>query len=232
MRFQTPLEHATLIRRYRRFLADVVRPDGAILTIHCPNSGSMRSCSEPGSPVCYSTSVNPNRKYPHTLEMVNSNGNWVGVNTSLTNRLVAEAIEGGQIGELGRFDRLQREVKTSKDSRLDMMLTSGGRRTYIEVKNCSLVEDGCALFPDAVTARGAKHLRELARLVAEGHRGVIFFLVPRTDANRFAPAAAIDRHYADTFAAVCRQGVIPLAYRASVSPEAIEILGPLPITLN
>ena len=232
MRFETKLEQAILVRRYKRFLADIVCPDGKQLTIHCPNSGSMRSCSEPGSQICYSTSDNPKRKYPHTLEMVMSNGVWVGVNTALTNRLVAEAFENGTIKSYSQFDSLKREVKTSQNSRLDMMLRTGSERIYIEVKNCSMVEDECARFPDAVTSRGTKHLNELTRLVEEGNRAIIFFLVQRMDATHFEPAAAIDPLYADTLAKAAKSGVEILVYQAEVSPEAIEVVTPLPFTLG
>ncbi len=232
MRFPVKLEHGTLLRRYKRFLADVRLPDGKELTIHCPNSGSMRSCSESGSPVCFSTSENPKRKYPHTLEMVWNNGTWVGVNTSRSNTIVAEALADRKIQELEDFETLQREVKTFEGSRLDILLGTGQEKTYIEVKNCSLIENGIALFPDAVTVRGTKHLRELCRLVEQGHRGVIFFLVQRSDADRFSPATSIDPVYASTLSTVHRQGVEILVYQAEVKPESIEIVRKLPVILG
>lgn len=232
MHFSQPLKQGTLIKRYKRFLADIKLPDGSNITVHCPNSGSMRSCSEPGSPVCYSRSDNPKRKYPHTLEMVHNGKTWIGVNTSRTNRIVAEAIENKQIKELNHFESIRREVKTSAESRLDLLLEGGGKQTYIEVKNCSLAENGQALFPDAVTARGTKHLRELARLVNLGHRGVIFFLVQRLDCNGFSPAAAIDSVYAATLAEVQLKGVELLAYQAEVTPVSIEIVRSLPVRLE
>ncbi len=232
MHFSEPLNQGILIKRYKRFLADIALPDGSKITVHCPNSGSMRTCSEPGSPVCYSRSDNPKRKYPHTLELVHNGKTWIGVNTSRTNRIVAEAIENKQIKELHQFESLRREVKTSADSRLDLLLEGGGKQTYIEVKNCSLVENGRALFPDAVTARGTKHLKELARLVNLGHRGVIFFLVQRLDCNCFSPAAAIDPVYAATLAEVQLKGVEVLAYQARPTPISIEIVRSLPVKLE
>lgn len=232
MRFTIKLEPATLLRRYKRFLADVRLPDGNEVTIHCANSGSMRSCSKSGSPVCFSTSDNPKRKYPHTLEMVWNGTTWIGVNTSRTNSIVAEALAEGAIKELNSFDSLEREVKTSPGSRLDILLRTGEKKTYVEVKNCSLVENGIARFPDAVTARGTKHLKELCRLVKQGHRGVIFFLVQRSDADRFSPAMDIDPLYAKTLSSVHGQGVEILAYQAEVQPESIEIAGKLPIILG
>lgn len=231
MLFDQELQHGILIRRYKRFLADIKRPDGTELTIHCPNSGSMRSCSAPGSPIRYSDSNNPGRKYRHTLEMVHNGLTWIGVNTSRTNAIVAEALRKEQITELQSFDTLTREVKTSDGNRLDIVLEEKAKKTYIEVKNCSLVEDGRALFPDAVTKRGTRHLHELARLVSGGHRGVIFYLVQRLDSNRFAPAAAIDPLYAATLAEVQRTGVMVLAYQAEVTPASIEVVGPLPVEL-
>jgi sugar fermentation stimulation protein A len=232
MDFPVPLRPATLIRRYKRFLADIRLPDNTELTVHCPNSGSMKSCCAPGSPVYYSTSANPARKYPQTLELVYSGSAWVGINTARTNGIVAEGLENGSIKELSPIDSLVREVKTSPDCRLDLLAESGGRQSFIEVKNCTYVNHGCALFPDAVTARGTKHLLELARLVREGRRGVIVWLVQRLDADRFAPAASIDPRYAETLAAVSRQGVEMLAYQAAVRPESIDIVRSLPIILN
>jgi sugar fermentation stimulation protein A len=231
MKFPVELQEAELIRRYKRFLADILLDDGTELTIHCPNSGSMRSCSEPGSRVCFSRSDNPKRKYPHTLEMVKVGEGWVGVNTSLTNQLVTEALSNGTIVELAGFDSLKREVKTSDGSRLDILLIKDGKKTYVEVKNCSLVENRSALFPDAVTARGTKHLNELSHLLRQGHQGVIFFLVQRSDADTFTPAAAIDPLYAETLARVREEGVMVLAYQAEVTPEAIEVTGSMPVVL-
>ena len=232
MDFDTPLKQGTLIRRYKRFLADIRLPSGDEITVHCPNSGSMRSCSEPGSPVSFSCSDNPGRKYPHTLEMIHNGTTWIGVNTSITNQIVAEAIEKGQIKELRNFDSIRREVKTSQGSRLDLLLETAGGHTYVEVKNCSLVENVVALFPDAATKRGTKHLRELERLVGIGYKGVIFFLVQRMDCDSFSPAAFIDPDYATTLDEVHRQGVKILAYQAQVTPHSIEVIRPLPVKLD
>lgn len=231
MKFPVKLKQAELIRRYKRFLADIKLADGTEITIHCPNSGSMKSCSDPGSLICYSTSNNPKRKYPQTLEMVLVNDSWVGVNTSLTNALVVESLQNRQIVEFREFDSLQREVKTSDGNRLDVLLEKGTKKTYIEIKNCSLAHNNCAMFPDAVTSRGTKHLNELARLVRDGHEGVIFYLVQRSDADHFKPAAEIDPLYAETLAQVHQGGVKILVYQARVSPEEINITNSLPCTL-
>ncbi len=228
MKFSSPLIPAVLVKRYKRFLADVTLDDGSVLTVHCPNSGSMRGCSTPGSPVRLSRSPNPKRKYPHTLEMVRENGIWIGVNTSLTNKLVVEALKSGQIEEFRVFDALKTEVKTSSSSRLDVMLTCDEKLEYIEIKNCSLVENGCAMFPDAVTARGTKHLLELADLVDKGHGGTILFLVQRMDGSCFKPAAHIDPLYSETLRDVYARGVKILVYQAEVTPESISVVGQLP----
>ncbi len=232
MHFETPLQAATLVKRYKRFLADVVTDEGREITVHCPNSGSMRGCSTPGSKVMLSTSVNPKRKYPQTLEMVQEGNTWIGVNTMLTNKIVAEAILEGRIKELKKIDNLTREVKTSKSSRLDLLLERGGEKIYVEIKNCSLVEDGWAMFPDAVTTRGTKHLNELASLVEQGYQGIIFFCIQRMDADRFKPAAHIDPVYAETLAEVLKKGVQILAYRAELSPEQIIVQNSIPCVIT
>ncbi|MDR3631959.1 MAG: DNA/RNA nuclease SfsA [Desulfocapsaceae bacterium] len=231
MIFPVPLEPGILLKRYKRFLADIELENNEQVTVHCPNSGSMLSCSAPGSPVLLSRSSNPKRKYPLTLEMVRHGSTWIGINTSLTNHLVVEGIGNGQIAELRNADSIQREVKVSQASRLDVMLTKGARKIYVEIKSCTLAEGGCAMFPDAVTARGTRHLRELARLVGQGAEGIIFFLVQRLDADSFRPAAHIDPLYAETLVQVHRQGVQILTYQAEVLPQGIRIVCPLPFSL-
>ncbi len=232
MYFKNKLTPATLIRRYKRFLADVILDDGSTLTAYCPNTGSMKSCAEPGSRVYLSRSANLKRKYPFTLEMVYSGECWIGVNTGLTNQLVVEAVKAGKISELGRVETIYTEIKVSRNSRLDIMVETGGKKTYIEVKNCSLVENGIAMFPDAVTTRGTKHLLELADLVQKGHGGMILYLVQRTDAKIFKPAEYIDPEYARMLRAVSRQGVKALVYQAKVQPQGIEVIGQLPFSLS
>lgn len=229
MKFTTPLIQGHLIKRYKRFLADIELISGEIITAHCPNTGTMLSCSKPGSAVALSVSDNPKRKYPHTLEMVRDNSTWVGVNTARTNGVVAEAILDGRIVEFGRVETLKREVKTSDHTRLDLQVFSPEKETYVEVKNCSLAENRCAMFPDAVTTRGTKHLMELIRLNSEGKRSCIFFLIQRMDADRFSPASHIDEVYANTLREAEDKGVMVLAYQARVTPEAIEVVGSLPL---
>ena len=232
MQFEEELEPAILVRRYKRFLADIVLPDKKALTVHCPNSGAMLGCSTPGSPVMISRSANPARKYPYTLEMVHSGHVWVGVNTSLTNRLVREALENGVVRELGRPDAIVQEIKTSAATRLDFFLERGAARIYMEVKNCSLAEEGTAMFPDAKTIRGTKHLHELVGLKKQGYTAVVLFCIQREDADCFMPARHIDPAYAETLGKAARAGVMVLAYRADVSPAAITITRRLPVKLS
>ncbi len=232
MQFDTPLIHGKLIKRYKRFLADIQLDTGKIITAHCPNTGTMLSCSSPGSDVFLSISNNPKRKYPHTLEMVQDNKTWVGVNTSRTNKLVIEAIKKGQISELIHFDTIKAEVKTSKESRLDLLIRQQNQDTYVEIKNCSLAINRCAMFPDAVTTRGTKHLNELIKLKEKGFESCIFFLVQRMDADRFTPATHIDKVYAKTIEQAATAGVQILVYQADVSPTGINVVRPLPYQLD
>ncbi|MCI5142599.1 MAG: DNA/RNA nuclease SfsA [Candidatus Electrothrix sp. ATG1] len=222
-------QHGALLRRYKRFLADVALADGTELTVHCPNSGAMRGCSAPGSPVILSKSANPKRKYAWTLEMVQENGVWIGVNTGITNKLVHEAFKNGVIDAFGPIISVQPEVKVSDKSRLDFLLQTEGGPVYVEVKNCSLVEEGRAMFPDAVTARGTKHLHELSQLIDQKTRAAVLFCVQRADGQCFAPARHIDSVYAETLAEVQKQGVELLAFRAEVNPEEVRIVSAMEI---
>jgi sugar fermentation stimulation protein A len=231
MRFTSPLVQGTLVKRYKRFLADVRMENDEIITVHCPNTGTMLSCSTPESRVCLSSSANPKRKYPFTLEMVKVSSTWVGVNTARTNKLVAEAIDKGQIAEFQDINTIKTEIKTSDHTRLDLQVSHGNSSTFIEVKNCSLAVDRCAMFPDAVTTRGTKHLHELTRLTMEGMRSCIFFLVQRMDADRFSPASHIDSIYGHALLQAAEAGVMVLVYQAEVSPDGIDVVRPLPYSL-
>lgn len=231
MKFNQQLQSALLLKRYKRFLADVKLANGRQITVHCPNSGSMLGCSEPGSEVMISSSDNPKRKYPHTLEMVKVGRNWVGINTGCANHLVAEALAKGTVTEIGTVERIQREVKVSAHTRLDFLIHSRERKIFVEVKNCTLVEQNVALFPDAVTTRGTKHLRELLALKQAGFEAAVLFCVQRQDGNSFAPARHIDPKYSATLVSAHDQGVMVLAYAATVDPAGIEIVGSLPVSV-
>ncbi len=231
MQFQPPLITGTLIKRYKRFLADIELDDGSLITAHCPNTGSMKACSTPGSRVGLSISDNPKRKYAHTLEIVEDNNSWVGVNTSRTNHLAAEAIRENQIAEFTHVTSLKKEVKVSAKSRLDIVIEKDDQSTFIEIKNCSLAVDNQAMFPDAVTERGTKHLHELMELIKQGYKGCIFYLIQRMDAEKFKPAAHIDPVYSNTLKEAADKGVMVLAYQAEVSPAGIEVIRSLPVEL-
>ncbi len=203
-----PLIRGELIKRYKRFLADVKLDTGEVITVHCPNSGSMKGCAIEGAPVWLSTSDNPKRKYPHTWELIQAPTTLIGINTLVPNRLVKLAVENNLIEELSGYESVRAEVKTSEHTRLDLLLQSGeDEKCYVEIKNCTLVEDSVAMFPDAVTTRGQKHLQELEDLVASGYRGVIFYLIQRTDAKKFKPADAIDPVYGEKLRRAVKNGV-------------------------
>lgn len=233
MNLPVPTQTGTLLRRYQRFLADIRLADGTTLTVHCPNSGSMLGCSTPGSAVVLSRSANLGRKYAWTLEMVREHNTWIGVNTARTNALVREALENGIIAEFGPVRAIRPEVRVSERSRLDFLVQTSDRRDlYLEVKNCSLAVDGTALFPDAVTARGTKHLLELEALLAQGRQAALLFCIQRGDASQFAPAAAIDPVYAQTLARVHARGLLVLAYQAAVNPDEIRIINKIPVAMT
>ncbi len=224
MRFPLPLKQGTLIKRYKRFLADVQLEDGTIVTAHCPNSGSMKTCNQPGWRVLLSESDNPKRKLKYTWELVHNGVCWIGVNTILTNKLAVEAIQKGWIPELSGYDKLETERKYGQNSRIDILLSSAGKKCYVEVKNVTLVEeDGFYKFPDSVTTRGLKHLYELREMAAQGNRAVMLFAVQRSDGSVFTPAKAIDPKYAAALKEVHKQGVEILVYRADISPKRIEL---------
>lgn len=225
------LTEGVLLRRYKRFLADVELPDGSRITAHCPNSGSMAGCAVPGSRVLLSKSPNPARKYCFTWELVEADGGWVGINTGLPNRLAREAIEAGVITELGGYEAIRHEVAYGSNSRIDLLLTGPQGLCYVEIKNVTLVEGSRALFPDAVTTRGQKHLRELMQVVRAGHRGVTLFIVQRRDAASLSPADAIDPVYGQLLRQAAGAGVELLAYQALVAPSEIRVTAPLPLRL-
>lgn len=231
MKFPHPLIPGRLLRRYQRFLADVELADGCQVTVHCPNSGSMRGCADAGSPVLLSRSDNPGRRLPFTWELVQVAGDWVGINTGLPNRLVREGIETGIVSELQGYGRIRAEVGYGQErSRIDLLLEEPGS-CYVEVKNVTMVAEGLALFPDAVTERGQKHLRELTSLVRSGVRAVNFFVVPRHDVAAVAPARTIDPAYGRLLAEAAAAGVELLAYRARVSPTEVVLSQRLPVIL-
>ncbi|AGK58293.1 sugar fermentation stimulation protein [Hyphomicrobium denitrificans 1NES1] len=230
MKFATPLTPGKLIQRYKRFLADVLTAGGVTVTATCPNTGSMLGLTTPGSTVWLSESDSPTRKYRHTWEMIENDlgagPHLVGINTGKPNALVAEAIEAGTITELAGYQSLRREVRYGENSRIDLLLSGGHdpRPCYVEIKNVHLMRQaGLAEFPDCKTERGAKHLRELAAMVAQGHRAVTVFLVQRDDAEIFRLASDLDPAYATAFQTAAAAGVEMLCYRCKLSPTEITV---------
>lgn len=230
MRFPQPLIRARLVKRYKRFLADVVLDDGQETTVHCPNPGAMLGLQDPGSTVWLSKSDKPGRKLAHTLELVEADGGLVGVNTMLPNRLVAEALAEGRIAELAAYPRIRAEVKFGAASRADFRLEADhAPACWVEVKNVHLMrERGLAEFPDCVAARSLKHLHELAARVAEGERAVMLFVVQRMDCDRFAAAADLDPAYAKGLDWAAGQGVEVLVRACQVSVAGVRLTEPMP----
>ncbi|MGG8088058.1 DNA/RNA nuclease SfsA [Klebsiella aerogenes] len=235
MLFTPPLQSATLIKRYKRFLADVITPEGQALTLHCPNTGAMTGCAAPGDTVWYSTSDNPKRKYAHTWELTETQqGAVICVNTLRANTLAKEAVLAGNIPELAGYNILKSEVKYGEEnSRIDLMLQAKGRRNcYIEVKSVTLAEKEYGYFPDAVTARGQKHLRELMSVAAAGHRAVILFAVLHSAIDRFSPAHHIDAKYAQLLIEAQEKGVEILAWKAELSTKMMTLNKPIAVALT
>lgn len=233
MEFSAPLVEATLLRRYKRFLADVRLSDGEVITVHTANTGSMLGCAEPGSRVWLSRSASTTRKYPYSWEITETAaGVLVGINTALPNALVREAIEAGVIEELQGYHSVRGEVPYGTErSRIDWLLEGGGARAacYVEVKNVTAAVADTAIFPDAVSARGAKHLRELMAMVAAGQRGVLCFCVQRNDVTAVRPADEIDAVYGQTLREALQNGVEAVAYQAEVTTAGIALRRSLPV---
>lgn len=227
MNFPSRLIRGTLLQRYKRFLADVRLADGEIVIAHCTNTGSMLGCKEPGSAVFISRSDNLNRKLAYTWEMIQIKRTWIGINTLHPNRLVAEAIEAGAIPELRGYDVIRREIKVSAHSRLDLCLEGRSGCCYVEVKNVTASFNSAAAFPDAVSERATKHLKELIRLKRKGHRAAIVFVVQRGDCDHFRPADEIDPEYGRWLRRAVKAGVEALPYLAKVTPKGIVLTGRL-----
>ena len=233
MNITQPILSGTLLRRYKRFLADVQLEDGSEITVHCPNPGRMIGCSTPGSPVFLRDSQNAKRKLAYTLQTIEEAGTLINVDTGLPNACTEEAILAQKIPSLEGYESLRREVKYGESSRIDILLEDPNRgRCYVEVKSATMAQDSIALFPDAVSARALKHLDELIRVVEEGDRGVIFFFISRSDVTSFAPADDIDPKYGAKLRKAVERGVEALAWTATVKPTSLEVLAPVPVDLD
>lgn len=232
MRIELPVREGRLLRRYKRFLADVELPGGEVVVAHCPNTGSLLGCQPAGARAILRDSQNAARKLRYTLQTVEVDGAWVNVDTGLPNAVVHEAVLSGAIPQLAGYDEARREVRYGENSRADLCLTRGDERCWVEVKSTTLARDGVALFPDAVTARGLKHLRELTAAVAAGDRAVQLFLVGRADVEMFRPADDIDPAYGAGLREAAAGGVEVLAFATRVEPDRLEMGAELPIDLG
>ncbi|WNN45160.1 MULTISPECIES: DNA/RNA nuclease SfsA [Winslowiella] len=234
MEFFPALQPARLIKRYKRFLADVITPQGETLTIHCANTGAMTGCATPGDTVWYSTSDSLTRKYPHSWELTQTQqGHWICVNTLRANQLVREAIQADIVASLTGYSSIQAEVKYGAErSRIDFLLQADNRRNcYIEVKSVTLLDKGKGYFPDAVTVRGQKHLRELAKIAENGERAVLFFAVLHSGIEDVSPARHIDAQYAELLAQAQQSGTEIICYKAQFSTTGLSLQQSLEVTL-
>jgi sugar fermentation stimulation protein A len=233
MRFSAPLKPARLIKRYKRFLADVALEDGGEVTAHCPNPGSMMGLKDPGLRCWVSVHDDPRRKLKYTLELVEADGALVAMNTMNPNKIAEEAIAAGRIAPLTGYAGLRREVKYGENSRIDLLLEDDARPpAWVEVKNCHLMRTpGLAEFPDSVTTRGAKHLGELIKRVEAGDRAVQLFIVQRPDCTKLSPARDLDPAYAEALSAAAAAGVEILAYGCTIDLTGVELDAPMEVVL-
>jgi len=230
--FEHPLVPGTLIKRYKRFLADVEMDDGTVITAHCANTGSMSGCSTPGSRVHLSRSSNPKRKLAYSLELVEVEGSTVGVNTALPNRIVENALQRGVVPELAVYKGYRREVRYAEKSRIDLLLEQEGLPPcYVEVKNVTMEDQGKALFPDAVTERGKRHLNDMLAQVEQGDRAAMVYLIQRTDCTSFSPADEVDPHYGEALRRALKGGVMAFALVATPTTEGIQVTHQVPVSL-
>ena len=232
MNYENELIPGKILKRYKRFLADIELESGEVITAHTANTGSMKTCWEPGWSVLLSFHDNPKRKLKYSLELTNNGSTWICVNTSLPNKIAMEGIQNGIVKELSGYSDIKAEAKVGK-SRIDILLSNQGEDPcYVEVKNVTLInEAGGAIFPDSVTTRGQKHLEELMELKAQGIRAAMLYVVNREDVDSFAPASEIDPRYAQLLKEAKEKGVEILAYQCKLSPEKIELHRPLPVKL-
>ena len=229
--FETQLIKATLVKRYKRFLADCTLENGETVTAHCPNTGSMKTCGSPGDTVYLQYTDNPKRKLNYTWELTETKGGFIGVNTVRPNAVVERAIAEGKVVELAGYDHVRREVKYGTNSRIDLYLTKRNdlQACYVEVKNTTLLDADRIIFPDAVSARGLKHLHELSLIKKQGQRAVMFYLINRPEGEMFAPASVIDPAYSAGLKEAIANGVEILAYRAVHSLNEIVLGDPVKI---
>ena len=231
MKFTSKLVQGKLIKRYKRFLADVELENGSVITAHCTNSGSMKSCLEEGAPVFLSPVNDPKRKTKFTWEMIYINNGWVGINTMIPNKLAFEAIQNGEIDKLKNYTNVKREVKFG-DSRFDIYAENDQEKCFIEVKNVTMKDGSFARFPDAVTSRGKKHLETLMKVKQQEIRAVMLYIIQRTDVEIFGPAWDIDPEYSETLVKAYENGVEIIPMIADVSPDEINLKNEIEFDLS
>lgn len=229
VKFPVPVRDATLVRRYKRFLADVVLDDGQTLTVHCANPGSMLGCSRPGSRVLISRSSRPGRSLPWSLEAVRAGSAWVGVHPQRANRVVEDALDRGRIEPLRGYADIRREARWAGGGRADFLLENPGERCWVEVKQVTAAKHRVALFPDAVTTRGHRHLQELTLRARDRERAVLLLVVPRKDVDRVGFADGIDPEFGRLARKAARHGVEILGYHMRVSRTGLTLGDPLPL---
>jgi sugar fermentation stimulation protein A len=232
MKFHLPLITGTLIKRYRRFLVDVRLADGSVLTAHCPNSGSMVSCCEPGRTVILSDSGDSSRRHALTWELIDMDGTWVGVNPAISRKIVNEAIEKKLVPSLARYDEIQRDASYGRKTKVDIVLHGMEENCFINIHNVTWVENDSAFFPDAINERAKMSLLELAEIAKQKHRAVAFYFVQRGDCARFMPAAQVDRDFMKLMLLAQNAGVEIVVYRGVVSPEGIDLGTTIPYALE
>ena len=231
MKFDKPLTHGRLIKRYKRFLADITLDNGQVTTAHCTNSGSMKSCIEEGAEVYMTPIDDPKRKTKFTWEMIKINGNWVGINTNVPNQLAFEAVTNGELTKLSGYNYVKKEV-VFENSRFDIYAENSREKAFIEVKNVTLKDGSYGRFPDAVTKRGKKHLNSLMRVKEQGIRAVMLYVIQREDVDIFAPAWDIDPEYSKTLVDAYQKGVEIIPVQAKITPVEIRIINELPFELK
>jgi len=229
--FAQPIVQGRLIRRYKRFFADAELADGSVVTAHCATTGSMSGLLTPGAPVLLWRHDIATRKLPYAWQAVQADGVWVGIDTQLPNRLVAEALAAGAVPGFEQTTTVHRERKMGSRSRVDAVAEGPWGEAWIEVKNVTLVTSGVALFPDAITARGRKHLGELVERVREGHRAAMVYVIQRSDGLGFSPADEIDPEYGRALREAMAAGVEAIALRCEVAADGVRVLGEVPVRL-
>ena len=233
MRLDAPLIEGKFLKRYKRFFVDVELEDGSVVTAHCPNTGSLKGCKVEGAPVWLRDSQNPKRKLQLSWQAIKIGPTWVNVDTGLPNHTVRVAVEAGEVPELTGYNEVKPEQKYGTGSRIDLLLRGGGKPDcYVEIKNTTLAEGDVALFPDAVTSRGLKHLGELEEVVRQGHRAVQFFFISRADVKRFRPADDIDPEYSKGLRQAAANGVEVYAYSVKVHKRQIQLHEKLDVVLD